>query len=150
MKTTIKLASIFLVISALSSCALRSIESSYDYQKNKIENKELYNLGKGKILIYNGAGGAHKIDNTARLNLWIDGKPMGQFKANEFAIIELDNGLYEFELVHIDMFKFRSKHTYEIRDDTKVIRIEPTITSNNLTITNEFPKNIGDLKYVKK
>ncbi len=134
----------------LSSCALRHIVSEYNYEKNNISNVELEKLGNGLILIYNGADGLHKIDNTARLNVWISKKPMGQVNANEYAIIELENGDYEFEIIHVDMFKFKSTHKVTISESTKVIRIEPTITSNKLTITNQLPKKFERFEYAEK
>ena len=138
--------SIFMV---LNSCALRPIPSSYDYQKNKTESVNLDDLGNGKILIYNGADILHKIDNSARLNLWINEKPMGQIRGREYAIIDLENGTYNFKLLHVDVFNFKSSHTIEITNEIKVIRIEPTIASNKLTITNLIPKNFEKLSYVE-
>ncbi len=148
MKTLINTLFAISIIAALNSCALRPITTSYDYQKNKTESVNLANLGNGRILIYNGADALHKIDNTARLNLWINEKPMGQVRASEFAIIELEKGDYEFNLLHVDMFKFKSTHSVMIDETTKVIRIEPTITSNKLTITNQLPSRIAKFKYV--
>jgi hypothetical protein len=149
MKTLIKTLFAISIITALNSCALRPITTSYDYQKNKTESVNLDNLGNGKIMIYNGADGLHKIDNTARLNLWINEKPMGQVRACEYAIIELENGTYDFKLLHVDIFKFKSSHKVEITEKTKVIRIEPTITSNDLTVTNQLPMKFEKFRYVE-
>ena len=149
MKTLIKTLIAISMIVGLNSCALRPITTSYDYQKNKTESVNLDNLGNGRILIYNGADGLHKIDNTARLNLWINEKPMGQVRASEYAIIELENGTYDFALLHVDMVKFKSSHKVKISEQTKVIRIEPTIGSNDLTITNQLPKKFDRFRYVK-
>ena len=96
MKTFFKILFAISMILALNSCALRPLASNYDYQINKTESINLDNLGNGRILIYNGADGLHKIDNTARLNMWINEKPMGQVRASEYAIIELEKGTYEF------------------------------------------------------
>lgn len=149
MKTFFKTLFAISLILALNSCALRPLASSYDYQINRTESINLDNLGNGRILIYNGADGLHKIDNTARLNMWINEKPMGQVRASEYAIIELEKGTYEFKLLHVDMFKFKSTHKIEINEKTKVIRIEPTITSNDLTITNQLPTKINKFRYVE-
>lgn len=139
---------IILSIFTYSSCALRSITSVFDYQENKIDEVEFDKLGKGKILIYNGAGWSHRMDNTARLNIWIDEEPMGQIRAREYAIIELENGMYDFKLLHIDLFKFKSLKRVEIDETVKVIRIEPTSFSNELTITNQLPVKFDKFKYV--
>ncbi|MDN3693370.1 hypothetical protein QWZ06_14285 [Chryseobacterium tructae] len=42
----------------------------------------------------------------------------------------------------------RSKHLVDINEHTKVIKIEPTITSNKLTITNMLPENFD--KYIER
>ncbi len=149
MKTFFKILFLISVILSLNSCALRPITSSYDYQKNKVERIDLDKLGNGRILIYNGANALHKIDNTARLNMWINEKPMGQIRASEYAIIELEKGTYDFKLLHIDMFNFKSNHKIEINEKTKVIKIKPTFTSNELTITNMLPNNFDKFIYVE-
>ncbi|AZA83477.1 hypothetical protein C1637_15550 [Chryseobacterium lactis] len=122
----------------LSSCALRSVPSEYSsVNLDVIDNNT---LGNGNILIYNGAGILHKMDNTARLNIGIDGKSLGQIKPREYVIVNLEKGKHEFTALHIDMVNMRSKHEVEINDNTKVIKIEPTITSNKLTVTNVLPE----------
>lgn len=128
----------------LNSCALRSIPS--DYSDVKVETVDLDALGNGKILIYNGASILHSMDNTARLNLWIDKKPVGQIRTKEYMIIDLARGNHEFTALHLDMVNMRSSHPVNINDATKVIRIEPTITSNKLTVTNVLPENFDKYK----
>tara|TARA_B110000977_G_scaffold82367_1_gene109990 strand:- start:214 stop:681 length:468 start_codon:yes stop_codon:yes gene_type:complete len=149
MKMYFKILLTVLIVFTLESCALRPIASQYDYQKNKIENVTLNKLGDGRILIYNGANGLHKIDNTARINMWIDDKPMGQIRAREYGIIELQEGEYEFYLVHIDLFKFKSTFKIEVNNKTKVIRIEPTAISNDMNITNKLPSKFEKYRYVQ-
>ncbi|MCY0978376.1 hypothetical protein PGH12_03150 [Chryseobacterium wangxinyae] len=56
-------------------------------------------------------------------------------------IIDLSNGIYEFNVLHLDMVNMRSNHSVSVNENTKVIRIEPTITSNKLTVTNVLPQN---------
>lgn len=123
----------------LNSCALRSVPS--DYSDVKIESVDLSTLGNGKILIYNGASILHSMDNTARLNFWINKKSVGQIRTKEYVIIDLSNGIYEFNVLHLDMVNMRSNHSVSVNENTKVIRIEPTITSNKLTVTNVLPQN---------
>lgn len=149
MKTFFKILFVIPTILALNSCALKAITSSYDYQKNKVESIDFDKLGNGRILIYNGANALHKIDNTARLNMWINEEPMGQIRASEYAIIELENGTYDFKLLHVDMFNFKSYHKVEINEKTKIIKIKPTVTSNELIITNLLPNNFDKFKYVE-
>lgn len=141
------IAHLFLIFSTLTltSCALRSIPS--DYSTVRLETVDTNTLGNGKVLIYNGASILHSMDNTARLNVWIDDKSIGQIRTKEYLIIDLKNGNYDFKTLHIDMVNMRSIHKVEINDNTKVIRIEPTITSNKVTVTNILPENFDKYNY---
>lgn len=144
-KQSIKLG-LFACTLTLSSCALRSVPS--DYTSVKMEVIDNNTLGNGKVLIYNGAGALHKMDNTARLNIVLDGKSLGQIRPKEYVIVDLENGKHEFTALHIDMVNMRSKHQVEINPNTKVIKIEPTITSNKLTVTNILPENFE--RYIER
>ena len=147
---TIKNILLFSSIVLLSSCALKAITSEYTFINTNIEKVELDNLEEGEILIYNGANVLHKIDNTARLNIWIDDKPLGQIRPSEYVIINLKNGQYQFKVLHIDVVNMRSTHTVAIDEKTKVIKVKPNLTSNKLTVTNELPKNFEKFKYAEK
>lgn len=144
-KQTIKLF-FFACTLTLSSCALRTVPS--DYTSVKLDVIDNNTLGNGKVLIYNGAGVLHKMDNTARLNIGLDGKSLGQIRPKEYVIIDLEKGKHEFTALHIDMVNMRSKHPVEINDNTKVIKIEPTITSNKLTVTNILPEKFD--QYIER
>ncbi|WPO80241.1 hypothetical protein [Flavobacterium sp. KACC 22761] len=148
--TIIKLIVFSFVILLLSSCALKAIPSQYTPVKDGFENVELDKLGNGKVLIYNGADILHKMDNTARLNIWIDNNSLGQLKASEYVIIDLREGNYNFKVQHLDMVNIRSNHKVEIDSKIKVIKIKPTITSNKLEIINELPQNFNKFSYTNK
>ena len=139
--STLQKFSFIILLATISSCALKAIPS--EYNNSRLTNIDNSTLGNGKILIYNGADILHGIDNTARLNIWIGDKSIGQIRIKEYTIIELEKGKYEFNVLHIDMVNMRSKHQIEIDENTKIIRIEPTITSNKLKITNTLPDNFA-------
>jgi hypothetical protein len=141
---------LFLVISFLTSCSLKPITSEYSFIKTDLEKIELDKLGNGTILIYNGADILHKVDNTARLNIWIDNKSLGQIRPSEYVVINLKNGKHQFKALHLDMVNMRSSHDVEINEQTKVIKIKPNLTSNRLTVTNELPKRFEKFTYAEK
>ncbi|MDW5289927.1 hypothetical protein [Formosa sp. PL04] len=134
----------------LHSCALKPITSEYTFVKTDIENVDIDQLGNGQILIYNSADILHKLDNTARLNVWIDNKQLGQIRPSEYVIINFKPGQYEFKLLHIDFVKMSSNHTVIVDKDTKIIKIKPTVTSNRLDVTNEIPENFNKFNYAEK
>lgn len=148
--STIKKTLFFFSCILISSCGLKSIPSEYTFVKTDFENVSLEKLGNGKVLVYNGADILHTIDNTSRLNIWIDDKPLGQLRASEYVIIDLKNGKYKFKALHLDMVNMRSTDEVEITEATKVIKIKPNLTSNKLTVTNELPKNFEKFKYAEK
>ena len=115
---------LFSVLLLLTSCALKPIISEYNFIKTDLEKVELDKLGNGTILIYNGANILHKVDLTARLNIWIDDKALGQIKPSEYVIINLKNGEYQFKALHIDVVNMRSTHDVTIDNNTKVIKIK--------------------------
>ncbi|GGD28751.1 hypothetical protein [Hyunsoonleella pacifica] len=141
---------LLLVIIIFSSCALKPISSEYDFVPTNIDEINLSSLGNGKVLIYNGADILHKVDNTARLNVLINNKALGQVRPREYVVLNFKPGSYSFKLQHIDLVNMRSEHTVQVDGSTKVIRIEPTITSNKLTITNELPKKFEKFTYMLK
>ncbi len=138
-----------LTVIIFSSCALKPISSDYKFINSEIVDVEINKLGNGTILIYNGADVLHKIDNTGRLNILIDNEALGQIRPGEYVIIDIKNGIYEFSVRHIDLVNMRSKHNVEIDKTIKVIRIEPTLTSNKLTTTNEIPNKFENFEYMK-
>jgi len=129
------------------SCGLKPIESDYQFIHSEIETIKLDNLGNGKILIHNGANVFHKIDETSSLNIWINDRPAGQLKASEYVIIRLNEGSNTVRLLHKDVVNMRSEHHITINDSTKIIMVKPTITSNKLEVTNEFPRNWHKFSY---
>ena len=146
----VRFVSIAIIVFLFTSCALKPIASEYNFVKTNFEDVTLEKLGNGKVLIYNGANILHKIDNTARLNVWINGKALGQIRGREYVIIDLQKGDYEVKLLHIDVVNMRSTHTFTLTDSVKVIKIKPTITSNKLEITNELPDRFEKFTYALK
>jgi hypothetical protein len=141
---------LFSAILLLASCALKPITSEYTFIKTDLEEVTLDKLGNGTILIFNGADILHKIDNTGRLNIWIDNKPLGQIRPGEYIIINLKDGKHQFKALHLDVVNMRSIHDVEIDEKIKVIKIKPNLTSNKLTVTNELPKRFEKFKYAEK
>lgn len=146
----IKIVFILMIMLFGTSCALKPIVSEYTFIKKNLEKVDLEKLGDGNVLIYNGANIFHKIDNTARLNIWINNRALGQIKPSEYVIINLKKGNYKIKLLHIDLVNIRSNHDVIIDNETKIIKVKPTFASNKLEIINELPKNFNKFKYAGK
>ena len=137
-----------LSITMFLSCGLKPLKSEYILQRSISDPVLIGEFDSGKILIYNGAGVNHKIDNSSTLNVWINNKALGQIKANEYVIIYLLPGKYEFRLIHNDIKKFESKHIVKVENSTKIISVKPTVISNKVEIKNEIPDNFYMYKNV--
>jgi len=127
---------------------LKPIPPEYNLVRTFANGARLYDYGKGKILIYNAAGLNHKIDDTARLNIWINGKSMGQLQANQYAVLFLMPDTYEIRVQHKDVGNFESAHIIKIDHHTSVISVKPTLTSNKVEITNNIPEGFQAYKNV--
>ena len=132
---------LFALMLISSSCALKPISSEHALLRMEKEDISSESLGNGRVLIYNDANILHTGDNTARLNIVLDDKNLGQLKAKDFVIVKLENGNHVFNIRHLDVVNMRSTHKVVITDTVQIIRVKPTITSNKLEITNEFPNN---------
>lgn len=139
---------LILILILFSSCSsLKPINSEYNLIRT-FSNINLNEYGNGKILIYNGSTFFHKSDDTSNLNVWINGKALGQIRANEYALLYLLPGKYEFRIQHKDVANFENSQTVLIDNKTSVISIKPTITSNKIEITNQLPLGINNYRNV--
>lgn len=91
----------------------------------------------------------HKVDNKARSNVWLNGKSLGQIRPNEYIIVNLKDGDNHFKILHIDLVNMRSEHNIEVNNETKIIKINPTLGSYKLEVTNGFPKILKSFKYAE-
>ena len=136
-----RITTLILILSLFTSCStLKPINSEYNLIRTST-SPEVYRHGNGKILIYNGAGYLNKIDDTARLNIWINDKALGQLRANEYVVLYLLPDTYKFKIKHKDGLNFENVHTIKIDNNTSVINVKPSIKSNNIEITNTIPLN---------
>ncbi|MGB7784638.1 MAG: hypothetical protein WBL27_00925 [Salinimicrobium sp.] len=148
MKLPASTLTIFIAI-LFTSCGLRPMPSEHTLVQMDKEQTTLDKLGNGKILIYNDANILHTGDNTSRLNIVMDGKNLGQLRAKDYAIVNLENGKHRFNIMHLDLVKMRSEHEVTVTDTLKVIRVKPGITSNKLEVTNQLPHNWEKYGYMK-
>ena len=132
----------------VTSCALKPIPSEYNVASQNQGQVTASSLGNGKVLLYNGANFLHTMDNTARINIWIDDKALGQLRPGEYVVVDLDNQQYNIELLHLDAVKMRSRHSLKVDEDTKVIMVKPTVTSNKLEVTNVLPQNFDKYTFM--
>lgn len=136
-----------LIVLTFNSCSLNRVVTEQPYIYWPKPDISMDTLGNGIVLFHNSnyifdyfsALGPNKV------NIKMDGVHLGQIDYGEFFMLEIEPGEHEFELEHRDMFMFRSSHKLMIDNDTKVILVKPTVTSNKIEITNKLP----DVRYLR-
>ena len=148
--TPIRFTAMLAIAICSASCALRSITSDYHFEDAAMKDVSLEKLGDGKVLFYNNVNFMHTLDNTGRINIWIDDKPAGQLRSGEYIIYKLATGKHQVRLLHIDMVNIRSSHEVTLTNTTKVIKVKATAASNDLTVTNSLPDDFSKFKHAPK
>lgn len=138
----------FLLTMLFVSCGPKPILAEHPLVILEKEKVSLNELGNGTILIYNDANILHTADATSRLNIHLNDKNVGQLRAKDFVVVQLNNGNNIFNLKHWDVVNMRSEHTLIVTDSTKVIRVKPTVTSNKLEVINQLPDNWVKYRYM--
>ncbi|MGB3585470.1 MAG: hypothetical protein WBA23_02965 [Tunicatimonas sp.] len=130
------------------SCTLKPVASENYLIKNNLHQANIDSLGDGKILIYNGADPL-LMGNDDRMNIWINGKPLGQLRSREYTVVDVGMGDCEFNLARRSLFLIKSNHTIKINPGTKVVSIDPVFVTNTMTQTNKLPSWLEKYAYVK-
>ena len=146
------------VMLLLASCApgpfipvLEPIASEYDLIKTDLSSAQLDQLGNGDVLIYNNASSLLEMGNQDRFNIWINGKALGQLRANEYVIVNLEKGNHQLKVQRGDsLVALKSSHDFEVDSNTKVVGISPIFVTNRLIRKNELPTQFEKFTYAKK
>jgi hypothetical protein len=135
----------------LNSCGIKKIVSEKEYYRLALEDINLENLGRGKILFYNGDYYCPTVECgwTTKINVHFDGISLGTINYNEYFIVELDDGDYDVELKHWDTVNMKSEHKISINGTTKIIKLSTTAFSNKIEIRNQLPIGFDNYSYVK-
>lgn len=143
---------LILLSGVFASCVgVKPVTSDYEifYERSKgiVESE----LGKGRVLFYNG--GYYVPDYTPRkatmVNIKLNGKSAPTTQYGEFFILRLDYGEYEIETELRDVFWKRVKHKVEITADTKVINIIGGSIGKNVKVRDKLPDYFSGYRYVK-
>ncbi len=130
------------------SCTLKPVASERYLVKNNLQAAHIDSLGDGKVLIYNGADPL-LLGNDDRMNIWVNGQPLGQLRSREYTVVDVGMGDREFNLARRSMFLIKSSHTIKINPGTKVLRVDPIFITSTMTQTNKLPSWLEKYAYVK-
>ncbi len=134
----------------ISSCSLAPVKNQIKLPAQKLSADNIPK-GKSRLVIFNNASFLmHGMDNSADLNISLDGKGLVQLEINKYVILDLNKGAHTFKLVHRDMVLFESEHKVNLRKSLNYIQISPTVSSNELNIVDTLPvdfnKNYANYK----
>jgi hypothetical protein len=133
-----------LLILSVYSCGLKPLISNTDYISLATNKVTLENLGNGKILFYSGGYFTSEIEyiaGTSKMNILIDGMPIGQINYGEYFIINLKEGIHKVKLIHKDVLNFKSQHEIIINENSKIFELRPTALGNMIKERNLFPED---------
>lgn len=100
--------------------------------------------GKTYLLLYNNANKLlHGLDNTARLNVWLDGKGVGGLDIGHYVQLVLPDGDHTLKLVHRDLVNFESIHKLTLAGEPIFVEMWPTIVSNAVAVRARIPTGNG-------
>jgi hypothetical protein len=140
MKTKLIVSLILSVI--ISSCATLPTQENPDLPSQEISAKAPLNTY--RVLFFNDSGFLNRMDGADELRISVDDKYMGTTYQKEFLQLFLKKGTYKINLIHFDVFTFRSEYFINVDSDL-YIEASPTPLSNKLEIfkeiPNEFEKN---------
>ncbi len=84
-----------------------------------------------RLIIFNDSNFLlYGIDGSGKINVYVNGKGVGQLPIGTYVIVELEIGTHEIELEHRDIKMFKSTHKVAIRNDQQFLKIYSTMTSN--------------------
>ena len=98
-----------------------------------------------KLTIFNTSGGlAYGIDRTGHINVWLNGQGVGKVKMHRYVQLIVPKGLYDVELVHLDMAKFTSHHQINLTEPESYLQIFATPTSNEAFLVSRPPPDFAE------
>jgi hypothetical protein len=91
------------------------------------------------VIFNNGSKLLHGIDNTARINVRINGKGVGGLDIGQYVQLSLPNGTHRVELAHRDVVLFKSAHELVLTGAPAYVEIAATILSNDMKVHDRLP-----------
>lgn len=136
----------------MSSVYLVNKSTEFDLLDDRAGKYDINNLGNGKILVYVGGKNVEEITVkvTSQANDIYE-KAIGTMVRKEYALLELKEGIYVFQLYSINNRKLiQTRHMIYINKDTKVIKVLPKKKTNVLEVTNELPKKYLEFRNISE
>jgi len=80
---------------------------------------------------------------SGRINIEIDGKGLIQLNIGQYIQVIVSRGEHHLQLLHKDLFNFRSQHHIDLTGPEAYVKIWATLFSNKVRIVPELPENFA-------
>lgn len=123
----------------LSACMMAPVRPDMPHLNDDISARST-RPDEVRLVFYNNSNKlTHGLDNTGRINVWLDGKAVGGPDIGEFVQVQVPRKPYRVRLVHLDMTEMSSEHQLDATADPTYVEVRATITSNELKAHQALP-----------
>lgn len=132
--------SILVIFTALSGCVIPPVTPQVSHLGPDLTVKAA-SPNEAKVLLFNNSSRLmFGVDNTGRMNVWLNGRGVASLDIGEYVQISVPYGRYTLELLHRDMFDFKTSHELNVAGDTAIVEIAASILSNEFRVHDVLPR----------
>lgn len=129
----------FLIGFILVGCASHSVVRN-EFNLKSPPKSIITDSSYSKMIIFNSSSSfLYGPDGSGVIGIKIDGKSFTRLTIDEYLQFYIPKGRYTFELEHIDVLSFKSSHVIEALEDSTLVEINATTTSNDAQIVKSLP-----------
>ena len=121
----------------LCSCATVNLENNLPLQ----QLDEPINENKTRVVFFNTSNKILYADGSWRIGIKIDGNGIANLHFDQYVQIDLAPGKHSLELSHVDVFTFRDKYDFMVKDKTMYVEVYNGIVSTKYKILPSKPDN---------
>jgi len=139
MRAFFKFLSTAVIVTLMSGCAMAPVMPEIPHVQSDL-NAQSTRPNEVMLVLFNTSSKLlFGLDNTGRLNAWLDGKAIGGPNIGEYVQIQVPKGKHQLTLVHLDMVEFRTTHEIDAQDDPLFLEIRATPVSNKIQVHKSLP-----------
>jgi hypothetical protein len=130
---------ITVVVSSFAGCLMAPIRPEITHLQGNLTEPST-TPGEAKLVLFNNSNKLlFGLDNTGRINAWLNSKAVGGPNIGEYIQLQVPKGKHELTLVHLDVLEFRSQHQIDVQDDLLFIELRATPVSNEIRLHKILP-----------